>query len=121
MAKVYSIDSQDGVTAVCFSKKPGLDDLCKAIDDVAEHYLCELRLWDFNCGLDMTENEIRRLAAYGKSKFLKPSKVATVAQKDLAFGVARIHDAYRKDELSEQRVFRSEQEARVWLKRPINS
>lgn len=116
MANNYSIVSTDGVTNIRFFKKPGFDDICNAIDDVAENYPSELKLWDMSCGLDFTDIQIEQMAEYAKTKFLLPSKSAIVAPKDLDFGIARVHDVYREDEFVEQKVFRTEQEARVWLK-----
>ncbi|MFC1813927.1 hypothetical protein ACFL03_14680 [Thermodesulfobacteriota bacterium] len=115
MGSKYLIESKDGITTVRFSIDPGLDDICNAIDDVAENYLSELRLWDLSNGFSLTDAHLQKLAEYGKSKFLIPSKAAVVAPQDLAFGVARVHDVYREDEFLEQRVFRTEQEARAWL------
>ncbi len=118
MVKNYSIVSTDGVTTIRFFKGLGFDDICNAIDDVAENYPTELRLWDMSCGFDFTDFQIKQLAEYAKSKFLIPSKSAIVAPGDLDFGQARVHDVYRADEFVAQMVFRSEQEARVWLKSP---
>ena len=120
MTKKYSIESTAGVTIVRFSKMPEFEDLCDAIDDVTENYPSELRLWDLSSGLNLTNSQIEQLAKYGKSKFRIPSKVAIVAPTDLAYGLLRMYDVYRQDELAEVMVFRTEQEARVWLNSPIN-
>ena len=116
MAKNYTIESKEGITIIRLIKEAGLEDLCHAIDDVANNFLSDLRLWDISCGVNLTDTEISQLAEYGKSKFFIPSKIAIVAPKDLAFGIARMHDVYRKDDLVEQEVFRTEQEAWAWLK-----
>jgi len=115
MGSNYLIESKDGITTIRFSVDPKLEDICNAIDDVAEHYLNDLRLWDLSNGFSLTDTHLQKLAEYGKSKFLIPSKVAVIAPQDLAFGSARVHDVYRADQLVEQRVFRTEQEARAWL------
>jgi hypothetical protein len=114
MSKNYVIVSKDGITTIRFSIDPGLDDLCNAIDDVAENDLSELRLWDLSNGFSLNDND--ELAEYGKSKFSIPSKAAVIAPKDLTFGLARVHDVYREDEFLKQRIFRTEQEALAWLK-----
>mgnify|MGYP006300744487 CR=1 FL=1 len=116
MAKNYSIESADRITIVRFIRKLELEDICKAIDDVAENYLSEFRLWDFSCGSNLSYTEIEQVAEYGKSKFLIPSKVAIIAQDDLTFGSARVHDVYRENGKIEERVFRTEKEAISWLK-----
>ncbi len=115
MATIYQIESKDGITTIRFSTNPGLDDICKAIDDVVENHQSPLRAWDFSNGFNLTDAELKKLAAYGKSKFSIPSKVAVIASNDLAYGVARVHDVYREDGFLEQQIFRTEQEARAWL------
>lgn len=115
MGTHYLIESKDGITTIRFSTSPGLDEICKAIDDVVEKYPSGLRLWDFSNGFNLTDADLKKLGEYGKSKFAIPSKVAVVAPNDLAYGVARVHDVYRENQFLEQRIFRTEQEARAWL------
>ena len=115
MAPNYRIESQDGITTIRFPTTPELDDIRRAIDDVVENYLSGLRIWDFSNGFSLTDAELKQLAEYGKSKFSIPSKVAVIALNDLAYGVARVHDVYREDGFCDQRIFRTEQEARAWL------
>jgi hypothetical protein len=121
LSKNHSIECKDEITTVRFFMEPGLDDMCNAVYDVAENYPNELRLWDLSCGINLSNIEIEQLSKYAKSKFLTPAKIAVVASGDLAFGLARVHDFYREQEIIEQRVFRTEQKARAWLnsyKRP---
>ena len=119
MAKNYSIDTADGITVVRFYKSLGIDEIRAAIIDVAENHLSDLRLWDLSrADINLTSSQIEQLAKYGKSKFSIPSKVAIVAPEDLTFGLMRIYEVYRKQDLTEIKVFRSEQEARIWLNSP---
>ena len=119
MDKNYSIDSTDGVTVVRFYKRLGIDEIRNAIIDVAENHLSDLRLWDFSkADINLTSSQIEELAKYGKSKFSIPSKVAIVAPEDLAFGLMRIYEVYREEDQAEIKVFRSEQDAWVWLRNP---
>ena len=117
MAQKYSIDTTDGVTTVRFFNKPEFDDICNAIDDVAENYLSPLRLWDLSFGLNLTDTQLRQVAAYGKARFSIPSRIAIVAPKDLTFGMSRMYAVYREDDLVEEKIFRAEEEARSWLSR----
>ena len=117
MTKNYSIDTLGGVTTVRFSEEPIMNVIRNAIDDVAENYLSELRLWDLSSeGINLTSTQIGEVAQYEKSKFLIPSKIAVVASKDLAFGLMRMYQVFREDELAEVNIFRTEREARAWLK-----
>jgi hypothetical protein len=115
MASNYLIEYRDDITTIRFSTSPGLDDIRNAIDDVVENHLSPLRVWDFSNGFNLTDAELKELAAYGKSKFSIPSRVAVIASNDLAYGVARVYDVYREDAFLEQQIFRTEQEARAWL------
>lgn len=117
MTQLYSINTIDGITIVRFSKQPGADDIRNSIDDVAENYPNNLRLWDFsNGGLNLTSDELRMISEHVKSKFLLSSKIAIVASEDLAFGLSREFEVYREQEQSETRIFRTEQKAMEWLK-----
>lgn len=57
MANKYTIDLTDGITSVRFTKQLE-EDLYSAIDNVAENYFSELRLWDFSSeGIDLSSNQ----------------------------------------------------------------
>lgn len=117
MVKNYSIDTCEGITTVCFSKRPEVDEIINAIDEVAGDNPAILRLWDLSStGLDLTTSQLRQLAEYGKSQSFPPSKVAIVAREDFAFGIMRMYEVFREDEVAEHKIFRTVQEARGWLK-----
>ena len=116
MAKNYAIETKNGITKVRFSQAPGANDFRNAINDVADNYQCDLRLWDFgNEGMKITSHELREIARYGKTKFLKPSKVAIIAPKELDYISSQLYEIYRQDTLIEQKVFHTENEALSWL------
>lgn len=117
MVRNYSIETERGITTIRFSHEFVAEDILSAIDAVAaENNLNELRLWDLSRGnSNLTAEELQKLADYARSRFLLPSKVAIVAPKDLEFGLSRIYEVYREEGLVKHRVFRTEQEARVWL------
>jgi len=48
-------------------------------------------------------------------KFLEPGRSAIFAPTDLEFGIARMGDVYRQDDVLIQKVFRTKQEALDWL------
>lgn len=116
-AKVYSIDSLDGITAVNFFRSPTTEDFYSAIDDVAKRELNHLRFWDLTCGVEWTSTQAEKVAIYAKLRFKTPfSKAAIVAPDDLTYGLFRVHDVFREDGLVEQMVFRTKQDALTWLK-----
>jgi hypothetical protein len=61
---------------------------------------------------------VRRIAAYGKTKFPEKNRTAVVAPQDLAYGVLREFEVYREQEddaHSLVRAFRTKPEALEWL------
>ena len=117
MEKKYSIDIIDEVTTIRFAEEPDILDIQNSIDDVAELKQKALRLWNFsNGGLNLTSTQIQELADYAKSKFSPPSRVAIVATEDLAFGLSRMYEAFRAQDMVDIEIFRNEQDAHNWLK-----
>lgn len=117
MADDYQIEHRDGVTRIRFSSRPSFAQVKTALDDVAAHHPYQRRLWDLsNIKFDFTQQEIQRIADYGKTKFVEPNRMAIVAPGDLAFGEMREFEVYRAQPgHSQARVFRTEQEALEWL------
>ena len=116
MASKYTIESSQGITTVRFSLAPGEEVLRSAIDELADHYQNDLRLWDFSIfGLSLSNSQLEKLAEYGKRRFTNPSRVAIVASEDLTFGLSRMYEVYREEDRLQFKVFRTELEARQWL------
>ena len=116
MAGCWIVDLSEGITTLRFTKRPSLDDICAAIDEVAEKYMSDRRLWDFSAeGLDVTTTQLQRLAEYGRQKFPDPAKVAFAANDNLAYGISRMYqvEAVRDDVSTSMMVFRTAQEARA--------
>lgn len=116
MDKCYSIEKNNGITKICFFRKPKMSELKKAMDDVLEKGDCDLRLWEFKAGVVLDTSQIEEIAQYGEKIWPVPSRAAIVAADDLSFGLARIHDVYRDQNRRETMVFRTIQEAIKWLK-----
>jgi len=113
--KNHVIEIINGVTEVRFIDVAGLTDLRSAMDDIAKNYYSELRLWDMSSGVNLTESDVKQVASHAKSTFLLPGKSAIVAPSDLTFGISRMGDVYREDGVLMQGVFRTKNEALVWL------
>ena len=111
----YSVTTENGVTIIRFTKHPTLDNVFAIIDITSEDSMPCKRLWDISNGLNLTSSELQQIAEYGKAKYLKPSKIAILATNDLAFGLAGMFKVYRGDEISQTRVFRTNDEAIDWL------
>ena len=117
MSKNYKIEFLNGITRVEFLTKPTFEDGVAAVDEVVKNYPYEKRLWDLSkTKFDFTLQEVIGIAAYSKSKFIKPSKVAFIASDELTYGEMRELMVYREDDpRAEVYVFKTEQEALDWL------
>jgi hypothetical protein len=117
MSKNYEIVFLNDITRVEFLTKPTFEDGIAAIDDIAENYPCEKRLWDLSkTEFDFTLQEIMGIAAHCKSKFTKPGKIAYIASDELVYGEMREMMVYREaDPCATVCVFKTEQEAIDWL------
>ena len=117
MTDKYTIEYLDGITRIQFSDKPTYSDAQAVIDEIAANFPYEKRLWDFsNIRFDFTIDEIKSIAKYGKSKFIKPNKLAIVAPDNWAYIELHIFQAHRQQkDISTTRVFRTTQDAIKWL------
>ena len=66
-------------------------------------------------GYDYTTEEIQQIAAYGKQLWQENARVGFLVQGELAYGLARMLEAYRDQEGYLTRVFKNEAEAMEWL------
>lgn len=72
MSKLYNIQYSNGITKITFFEKPTFEEAQHAIDDVAENYPYEKRLWNLSeSNFNFTHQEIINISRYGKSKFIK--------------------------------------------------
>jgi hypothetical protein len=117
MSKTHIITVEDGITRIKFLVNPTFELAKSIIDELAENYPYEKRPWDMNeIKFNFTTAEIQNIAAYGKTKFTKPNKLAVLALDDLSFGEMRQFMVYREEENKAQPfVFRKEEEAIEWL------
>ena len=121
MSKIYNIKHEDGITFIELSRRPVYEELVEIIDDIADNYPYELRLWDLSVvGLALDNNEIQNIAQHGKKRFTRPSRMAIVAKQDLAYGISRVFEVYREEIGSSAKVFRDMNEAIAWLKSESN-
>lgn len=117
MEDKYTIEHVDGITRIIFSSNPAYSDAHEIIDNIADNFPYDKRLWDFSrIKFDFTVEEIKSIAEYGKSKFSKPNKLAIVAPDNWAYIELHIFQAHRHQKnISETRVFRTVPEAERWL------
>jgi len=73
------------------------------------------QLWDFRevADVEISTNAVREFAR--ARSFAPGAKRALVATKDAAYGMARMFQALHEDAPEDLRVFRSLDEAKIWL------
>lgn len=118
MFSFCEINATDGITTIIFSNSPTINELRGVVDKLAADSSYHFRLWDFSHVLfNLSMNEIKQIAAYGKSKFDEKNRLVLVAPQDLAFGMLRAFMVYREEgSHSDLMVFRTNSEAISWLK-----
>ncbi len=117
MNKKYIIEEQSGVTIIKFLKRPTYGDCKTALDDLAENYSYKLRLWDLTeTKFSLTIEEVNRIAEYGKSIFKNKNRAAFVVSSELAHNELQIFTMLRDHENTDLKIFRSKDDAILWLK-----
>ena len=97
------------------------EEIKEAINEFYEGVASKNVLWDLSKGnFEMISNvDIQQLASIPKSQYMarKGGKTAIVADKDLAYGMARIYEARSQaDSLPfETKIFRNIEDAYQWL------
>jgi len=114
----YEICEQDDILLVSIKGNPSVDDIKLILDKTrnASGYSHTARLWDFrDADFNFSQHEIIDIAAYASVADDRPSRVAMLVSEDLAFGVSRIYEAFRHNNLTRINVFRDKAEAIAWL------
>ena len=117
MLKSYQIKHINGITRVQFFKTPSYSEIKIIIDDIAENYPYEKRLWDFmNIKFSFNSNNLKSIAAYGKTKFIKPNKLAILTTDNMTFKEMQDFKDFRHQEsIAIAKIFEIECEAITWL------
>ncbi len=115
MATAYRIEQRQGITQVQFLVAPSIALFEQAIQEIAP-LRPQLRLWDLSGpGWHLSSAELARLADFARERFPLPARVAFVVGSDLAYGLTRIHEAFREQPQLAFGVFRDREEALAWL------
>jgi hypothetical protein len=118
-----AIDAAAGVIIHTVVGDLGIDDVQQAFALRSSHpdYHPEMCvLWDLSQAnaSRISTDEIRRLAQRNKSRVKKTGigyKVAFVAPRDIEYGLSRMYEMFSDETPVENRVFRTIEEARLWL------
>jgi len=114
----FEISAQEDILLVAIKGKPSVDDIKLLLDKTrgASGYSHNARLWDFrDARFNFSQHEIIDIATYAATADNRPARVALLVSGDLSFGVSRIYEAFRHNNLTRINVFRNEAEAIAWL------
>lgn len=98
---------------------PDYDDMASALNNITVQDNNRRRMWVFEAGFKLPNEDLERIATYANQTLEAPSKSAVVCADDLGYGLLRILEAHRDQEDHTIRVFRNEIEARTWLELPL--
>lgn len=117
MIKSHTIEHVNGITKVHFSKTPSYSEIKTIIDDIADHFPYEKRLWDFtNTLFSFNANNMKSIAKYGKTKYIKPNRLAVITSDDMAFEEMLLFQKHRKQNGHlVAKIFKTVREAIAWL------
>jgi hypothetical protein len=118
MKATFEIHEKEGVLFIGIKGEPTVADITQALDQTRDEsgYSSLSRLWDFRKAVfDFSAEELEEIASHAASADDRPAKVAMLVNQDLSYGVSRMYEAYRKNALTDVKVFREEAEAVDWL------
>jgi hypothetical protein len=95
MSLDYQITTEGDITFINFLTTVTFDKITRAVDDLAEHFSIEKRLWNLTVGYDMNSLEIQNIVEYISDKLPQKAKAAVVAPDDLSYGLSRMLEARR--------------------------
>ena len=111
----HVVTSEGDLAVVRFTSNPTLEELRQIILQ-SDGFGAERELWDLTaCSFSLTSEQMQGLAELAKSKQHHPSRTAIVADGDVAYGLSRLYAVYRRNAGNETSVFRTEDDARLWL------
>lgn len=115
MSAAVRVELNGGVTMIRLLKRLDLEALLAELDEIAQAYRNNRRLWDLSDTFRYTNEEVRRIAAHGRVIWPGSARVAYLAEDDLAYGLLRMFEVYRKQENYQTKVFRKKPAAMAWL------
>ena len=118
MNATFDMYEKEGILYIDIEGDPTVSDIIKALDRMRDKsgYSSLCRLWDFRkASFAFSAEELEEIASHASSADQAPSRVAMLVNQDLSFGVSRLYEAYRKNTLTDVKVFRDKTAAIQWL------
>ncbi len=110
-----------GYYHISFEAPTSFEEIYDAIEESESFVNTERELWNIaNIDFDYSTGQLEIFASRAKKKTIKPRRTAIVATQDLAYGLAHMFSVFREEGDIQIEVFRSEQEALLWLNSPIS-
>ncbi len=118
----YAISVHKDFVRIDFQATPTVEMQLEIQQTVSIGYPGRRRLYCLNGTRFMfTVAELQRIAENAKSYPHPPDRVAIVTDHVISYETARLHRHYRSGPVTEERIFRTEEEAMDWLGQPVTS
>jgi len=112
----YSISTTNNITFIQLFRKLNLSEISALFEELQQSNPTDLRLWDISSSdVSFTDEQIKTIAAIGKTQTHLPSKVALVAPSDYDVGIAGVFEVFKETKEIDIKVFRDKSKAEQWL------
>ena len=115
----FFVDTRSDHIVINYVRRAGAAELRAAFLELSRGEPRARRLHDLQHGLELDSQAAREIAWFSEQLHVGPARCALVVPDSFSFGLARMCQAYRENEEFLMEVFRSEEEARVWLFWPL--
>jgi len=113
----YSVDCRENGLYIVRMKPPiTFEETMSAIKESENFIGSQCELWDLSiAGYDFTNDQLEALAQRAKAKPKRPRKTAILVSHDFQYGLSRVYSIHSQNDDTKLQVFRSEEEALIWL------
>jgi len=112
----YTLERRGTMILVRFGVPPKIQEVMRAMEDVAKLGRFERRLWTMEQGIGFSAEDLMTIAEQSRQLFPYPFIVAMVTPDGFSFGLTRLYETNRGEENLAIRSFTREEEALAWLR-----
>ena len=114
----FDLKVNQDILYVCATGEPTADEIIQVLKKIqnGSSYTHKLRLWDYrNADFNLTKEELELISHQASKADGEPGKVAMLVKGNLAYGLSRMYEVYRKSASTDVQVFQDESKAVSWL------
>jgi len=116
MSDLYSLTYIEDIAVMRLQTSVDLDAMLQILSDIATQLTSTKRIWVADQYFVFNDQEIRAIAAHGKTLWPEPAQIAYVADDELSFNLLRMLEIWREDSIYQIRVFHDMHGALDWLR-----